>query len=212
MICKLINQRLDDYVDGALGADEQRALDEHIDACAACRQLVEAERHLRELLANYPAPRPDAGYFDRALARATHLGSTRQRNRWVLTGFGAAIAAGLLAWIIGGMLFKAPDLATPPDTLIAGVTMALEEPRTINLVFSSATELDDATLTVNLPAGIEIEGFAGQREITWMTDLRPGKNILPLRLVATAPTGGELLARLEHHERNRTFRIRVTVS
>jgi hypothetical protein len=90
--------------------------------------------------------------------------------------------------------------------------MVLEEPRTVNLVFSSATDLDDAVLTVNLPAGIEIEGFAGQREITWMTSLQAGKNILPLRLIAMTPHGGELLARLEHDGRDRTFRIRVEVS
>ena len=90
--------------------------------------------------------------------------------------------------------------------------MALEEPRIVNLVFSSDTELDDAVLTVSLPQGIEIEGFAGQREITWMTSLQAGKNILPLKLVATASYGGELLARLEHEDRDRTFRIRVTVS
>ena len=90
--------------------------------------------------------------------------------------------------------------------------MALEEPRTVNLVFSSATELNDAVLTVNLPAGIEIEGFAGQREITWVTTLQAGKNILPLRLIATTPHGGELLARLEHDNRDRTFRIRVNVT
>jgi hypothetical protein len=128
-----------------------------------------------------------------------------------MTGFGGALAAALVAWIIGGIFLKTPDIPGPGAT-IPGVTIALAEPKIVNLVFSSATELDDATLTVSLPQGIEIEGFAGQREITWMTSLHAGKNILPLRLIATTPHGGEVLARLEHDDRDRTFRIRVTVS
>jgi hypothetical protein len=79
-------------------------------------------------------------------------------------------------------------------------------------VFASATALDSATLTVTLPEGIELAGFPGQREIAWQTSLVEGKNLLPLKLVALTPAGGELLARLEHDNRNRTFRLRVDVS
>ncbi len=206
-----INEKLDDYMDGSLDEAETLALDAHVDSCNTCRQTVDSEQRLRGLLKDYPVPAPDDAYFDQALAKASHVSSNGQRNRWIMTGFGGAIAAGLLAWIIGGTLLKTPE---PVESVasIPGVTMVLEEPRTVNLVFSSATDLDDAVLTVNLPAGIEIEGFAGQREITWMTSLQAGKNILPLRLIAMTPHGGELLARLEHDGRDRTFRIRVEVS
>jgi hypothetical protein len=90
--------------------------------------------------------------------------------------------------------------------------MTLEEPRTVNLVFASTKALDMATLTVTLPAGIELAGFPGQREITWQTSLVEGKNFLPLKLIALSSAGGEVLARLEHDDRDRTFRLRVDVS
>ena len=168
------------------------------------------EREIIELLQDYPAPAPDEGFYERALVRATHEGSKRQRNRWMMTGFGAAIAATIAAWVIGGMLLNEPQL---PDAgaAIPGVTIALAEPRTVNLVFASAKALDSATLTVTLPDGIELDGFPGQREITWETSLSEGKNLLPLTLVAVTPTGGELLARLEHEDRDRTFRLQVEV-
>ena len=92
------------------------------------------------------------------------------------------------------------------------VAMTLEQPHTVNLVFSSAAALDDATLTVTLPPGIEVAGFAGQREITWRTSLREGKNLLPLKLIATLPTDGVLLATLRHGDDDRTFRFRIDVS
>lgn len=211
MACTRINEKLDDYTDGILDAGEMRTLDEHIDSCSLCRNTVESARRLRELLRDYPVPAPDTAFFDQALARASHVGTKGQRNRWIMTGFGGAIAAGLIAWVIGAMLLQTPVL-TGPAAVIPGVTMALEEPRTVNLVFSSAIPLVDAVLTVSLPDGIEIEGFEGLQEITWKTSLQAGKNILPLKLIAVAPHGGILLARLEHDDRDRTFRIRVDVS
>ena len=215
MSCTHINEKLDDFMDDALDDAEIALLNEHIDSCDSCRQALESEHRLRGLLRDYPVPAPDAAYIDAALAKASHDGAliaaSGQRNRWIMTGFGGAIAAGLVAWIIGGVLLQTPDDSDPAAN-IPGVTMVLEEPRTVNLVFSSETELNNAVLTVNLPAGIEIEGFAGQREISWTTSLQAGKNILPLKLIATTPHGGELLARLEHDDRNRTFRIRVNVT
>jgi hypothetical protein len=166
---------------------------------------------IQALLKDYPMPQADAGFFDQALVRATHQGSRQQRNRWVMSGFGGAIAAGLAVWVIGGMLLATPEM---PDAgaSIPGVTMALEEPRTVNLVFSSTEALDAATLTVSLPDGVELAGFPGQSEISWETSLNEGRNFLPLTLVALTPVGGELLARLEHEDRDRVFRLQLDVS
>jgi hypothetical protein len=172
--------------------------------------LNKHDQEVLELLQDYPAPAPDEGFLERALVRATHEGFRRQRNRWMMTGFGAAVAATIMAWVIGGMLLGEPQLPGA-KAAIPGVTIALAEPRTVNLVFASATALDSATLTVTLPDGIELDGFPGQREITWETSLSEGKNLLPLTLVAVARTRGELLARLEHDDRDRTFRLRVDV-
>jgi hypothetical protein len=172
---------------------------------------ITEEHELLDLLQDYPVPEAEAGFYDRALVRAVHRGSRRQRNRWVLAGFGSAIAAGLVIWMITALLMTTPQL---PDAepAIPGVTIAMEKEHTVRLVFSSAETLDSATLTVSLPDGIELVGFPGQREITWETSLEEGRNLLPLTLIALTPAGGELLARLEHKDRNRTFRLRVDVS
>ena len=172
---------------------------------------VMEERELLELLQDYPVPEAEAGFYDRAVVRAVHKGSRRQRNRWMLAGFGSAIAAGLAIWVITAMLMTTPQLPDAERT-IPGVTIAMEQEHTVRLVFASAEALDSATLTVSLPEGIELAGFPGQREITWETSLQEGKNLLPLTLIALTPAGGELLARLEHKDRNRTFRLRVDVS
>ncbi len=169
------------------------------------------DQEILELLRDYPMAEPSAGFFDRALVRATHEGLRRQRNRWVLTGFGSAVAAGIVLWLAAGLFLATPDPA-PPAPTIPGVVMTLEKPQTVNLVFASKAALDRATLTVSLPAGIELAGFPGQSEITWQTSLVEGRNLLPLELIALTPAGGEVLARLEHDNRNRTFRLRIEVS
>jgi len=169
------------------------------------------DQEIQALLKDYPMAEATTAFYDQALVRATHEGTRRQRNRWLMTGFGGALAAGLALWLIGGFFLTTPNLpATDPN--IPGITMTLEEPRTVNLMFASVTDLDSATLTVTLPDGIELAGFPGQREIAWQTNLKQGKNYLPLELIAVTPVGGEVLARLEHNDRDRTFRLRVEVS
>ena len=169
------------------------------------------DREIQALLKEYPAADASDGFFERALVRATHAGMRRQRKRWLMAGFGSAVAAGIVLWFVGGLLLSSPQLPQP-DSAVPGVTMTLEEPRTVNLVFASNKALDAATLTVTLPDGIELAGFPGQREIAWQTNLTEGRNLLPLKLIALTPAGGEVLARLEHDNRGRTFRLRVDVS
>jgi hypothetical protein len=174
-------------------------------------KLDNGDQEIQALLKDYPMPAASDTFFDQALVRATHEGTRRQRSRWVMTGFGSAVAAGLVLWLIGGNFAVAPQL---PDSAsaIPGIVMTLAEPRTINLVFASDESLNDARLTVMLPPGLEIKGFPGQREITWQTSLVAGKNLLPLKLLATAAISGEILATLEHGNRGQTFRLRVEVS
>ena len=169
------------------------------------------EQELLEMLKDYPVPEASAGFYDQALVRAAQQGTRRQRNRWLMTGFGSAVAAGLAIWAITAALITTPQLPDA-DPAIPGVTIALEQEQTVRLVFASATALDSAILTVSLPEGIELAGFPGQREISWETSLQEGKNLLPLTLIALTPAGGELLARLEHEDRDRIFRLRVDVS
>ena len=152
------------------------------------------DQEIQALLRDYPMGEASAGFYDQALVRATHEGTRRQRNRWLLTGFGSAVAAGLALWMISVVFMATPELPSS-EPAIPGVTMVLAEPQ-----------------TVRLPDGIELSGFPGQREVTWQTSLAEGKNLLPLKLIATSPLGGEVHATLVHNDRGRTFRLRVDVS
>lgn len=199
------DDHLDDRFDGQTAPEARDALDEHV---AAGADADAEERNLLALLRAYgadSAPAADPEFLRRALDHAVLTGAKRSRRRVWLKGFGSAIAAGLALFAITLTLLKEPEGGVPQ------VTMALYEPQTVHLVFASADELRDAQFTVTLPDGLELAGFEGEREIRWMTTLKAGKNVLPLRLVASSIEGGEVLATLEHEDDDRTFRLEVTV-
>ena len=161
------------------------------------------DKQLELLLKDYPAPTAEPGFYAAAMARATRRGA--QRRRWAWSGIGSAVAAGLAAWVVFAFL-----LGPAAESPIAGVTLAVAEPQTVNLMFSSELPLENATLTIILPPGVELDRFPGQREVSWETSLAAGKNLLPLQIRAT--NEGEILARLSHQDRSRTFRLHIDVS
>ncbi|MEL7184918.1 MAG: hypothetical protein AAFN50_00610, partial [Pseudomonadota bacterium] len=85
------------------------------------------DREITALLKDYPMPSAAADFYDQALVRATHEGTRRQRNRWMLTGFGSAIAAGAALWIVSAFLLTSPDMTgTETAPTLPTVTMTLE--------------------------------------------------------------------------------------
>jgi anti-sigma factor RsiW len=56
--CKSATLRLDDYVDGALAADEKAEVEAHLATCAACRDELESLRALLARAASLPRTMP----------------------------------------------------------------------------------------------------------------------------------------------------------
>ena len=177
--------------------------------------VARAERMGRAVASQF-VEGPSDGFFDHALDAAAREGSRDRRSRsfsrgWGI-GVGSALVAGVAMWLVAGLLLKAPELSAPDA--IAGLTIAMtmNETRRVNLMFASTNDLQDATLVVQLPTGVEVEGYAGRSEIRWSTQLQKGRNVLPLELVAISGNGGELIARVEHQSKQKTFRLNVSVT
>jgi len=102
MNCNQTSEQLDEYLDGALRTDDQVLFEEHLAQFAKCRTVVEEGQTLRSRLAQYgemTMPMPDAGFYARALAKATQSGMRKQRNCWVMTGFSGADRSDLASHI-----------------------------------------------------------------------------------------------------------------
>lgn len=208
MNCQDYQNQLDDFLDGDLVADERDALTSHLQSCAQCRAVFERAEGLARALAAYPVDVPSADFAERVLTRAK--APVRHRPpRLVAAGFVAAFAASVLTLIYTGLMVGAPG--SDPLEGLPSVSLSVEESRTINLVFASTMDIEDVTLLVDLPRGIELAGYEGLRQVRWKTMLTAGKNVLPLELKALAGMGGELTARLQHGASEKVFKVNVSV-
>jgi len=206
MNCQDFQAQLDEYLAGELPPNATDAAGVHLHDCAVCQRRLARMQAMRAALRSQPVPPPRSGFFEQALRKAQHPARSRVL-RWPRL-VGAAMAAGLAAWI-GFSGWLAPS--SKPAHELNGVTIALHETRTVKLSFNAERELTGATLHIRLPEGVELRGFPGQREIHWRTDLARGVNMLSLPLTAVAATDGSLLARLEHGQRSTELTVRVLV-
>lgn len=205
MNCRTFVERMDQYLNGTLDRAAHDAAGAHLRECADCQRSVAMLEALRAVLRDAPMPAPRPGFFDQALARA-QAAQPRRRRYWPYVT-GAAIAASLSLWVVLG---DRPNLS--PASTPASVTITLNQARTVQLAFNAEHELEEATLSIELPDGVDLEGFPGQREVRWRTNLARGANLLSLPLIARSPAGGTLLARVEYGNRRTQLVIPLHVS
>lgn len=196
MDCRYFALRVDDWLDGRLDAAEQEALRLHLQDCARCRRGHEDAESLRAEMRKLAAPAMRPGFAAQALAKA------------VAAPAGAVPAMALAASLVLGVGVAAILFAVRPEPAPT-VTLSLQQPERVHLVFNSAKALQGATLSLTLPENVQIVGYGDQRELTWRTDLREGANLLQLPLVLHGRTGGDFVAVLSHGESSKTFRLKI---
>lgn len=131
-------------------------------------------------------------------------------QRIVAFAFLGAFGLTMLTVVLTGLYVRSPSARRALET--PAVTLTIEEPRTINLVFGARSALADVELTVDLPPGIELVTHPGERRVVSRSELAAGDNALPLTLVARSGPGGQLAARLRQGGERKVFVVDVTVA
>jgi hypothetical protein len=210
MNCEDLIARLHE-TDDVAAATERSELNAHLAACPTCRDVQAAMAALTLERAIEP-PAPPAGAFDRALrmavaARPAAAGQTDRQRRgfWLGMGAGSALAASIVLGIV--MLY--PQFSGPPTAAVPQVTLALHEVRDVNIALDAPEALENAEIRVLLRGAIGLQGYDGQRELAWRTDLDRGVNRLTLPVVANGANGGQLVVEVLHAEKRRTFVVDV---
>ncbi len=205
MNCKQLTARIEDYCDGAMNGGERAEAEAHLAECESCSRCVRAEQRWRELLGEPEAPEPDAGFEARVL-QAVHGGGDARR-RWSTPVVGAAMAACLAGGLFLGQWFMPSTDTQKPETVVGPV--AEDSVQTLRLAFESGEALEDVTLTIELPPHAELASSPGERRLSWEVDLDKGNNLLALPVRTLFPGEGDLVARIRHGDRERTFRAPV---
>lgn len=205
MNCQEFLEQLDEYMTGELEPRVVDAAGAHLRSCPDCRQRLAHRHELRASLRQQAVPPPRPEFFGQALALARQSTAVRSSlwPRWV----GAGLAASLAVWIGFNWL----PSQRPESDKLAGIVISLRETKTVQLAFNAEQPLTGALLHIQLPEGVEMRGFPGQREIQWRTDLARGVNLLSLPLTAVTASQGTLRARLEHDARSTEFTVPLRV-
>ncbi len=203
MNCQKFQNKLDDYLDGLLDADEIQGIQHHAEVCSRCAELIAQEQRFRRELQDLAVLPPSPGFTARALrnARASQKASSSRRM------VSAALAATLMLGIaIGHFGSQEPALGQ-----LAEIQLQVNEPRNLSLAFNSPRDFEGATFVMALPPGVELVNFPGQQEIIWQADLKAGRNLLTLPLLAKNNRGGEVVAEIRHGKETKRFVLHVGV-
>lgn len=203
MDCSKTQELLDEYLDGELDAARRQAFETHLGSCADCSASVAEARHLNGLLRRLPAPAVRPEFTRAAFARARR---EHRQSRWLPRMAAGALAAGFAVWMVTVSLLGTQD--TAPEMPVQFVSV--DEVKTISVAMNSQRALSNVTLTLVLPEGLEIEGYQGQRELSWKTNLVAGVNLLPLPIRALNAGSGTLIARITHEGQSRELLVPIT--
>lgn len=207
MHCEDIGPMLNQSLDRP-ESDAARRAAEHLESCASCNDALRAVARLREERAR-PVPAPRSGAFRRAVraaAEAHGVGRRRDAGFWRGLAVGAAAAAGIAAAASMILSGGVADSVAPP-----AITLALHEPRAVSIAIDAPVPLREAEIQVMLRGAVDLQGFEGQRDIQWTTDLEQGINQLTLPVLATGVQGGQVQVVVTHGNRQKTFLVDVTI-
>jgi hypothetical protein len=192
---------------GSRAGGDLRAAMTHAAGCEDCHSALRALDALRTLR-DAPVPNASDGALERALDKALASAPVQRYRRGFWSGLasGAALAATMAALAVG-LWLRSGDGELP--TAVPEVRLALNQPRAVTVTLESPEALANAEVRVELRGAVALEGYDGQRELRWMTDLDRGVNQLTLPVMAIDTTGGQVLVEVTHGDKRRTFILDV---
>ena len=208
MKCEDIVELAQSGESGVMNETGRQFVIEHVAQCADCQdaiRAVEATRWLR----NQPIEPANHELFARAMGAAVQQqasDSSRRSGFWVGAGVGGAVAAAFFAAVVALGLLGAP---TTPAAGPAEFFVSMTEPRDLNIAIDVDSALPGATLSVSFFGGIELDGYASQRHLSWTADLHAGVNKLTLPIIALDSSGGQVVVRLEHPDSQQEFLVQL---
>jgi hypothetical protein len=203
--------RCEDAIESIRAAGPQRELRAALDHVARCEDCEAALRALDTMhaLRDEPAPIVDTAAIERAIDHAltTSPAQRYRRGFWSGLASGAAIAATVAAVAVG--IWLSGDRGGDVPVTVPEVRVALNRASAVTVTLESPEALANAEVRVELRGAVALDGYDGQRELKWSTNLDRGVNQLTLPVVALDAGGGQVLVEVAHGDKRRTFVLDV---
>ena len=207
MTCEFVSENIGAIVSGDLGASVRADCDRHIATCADCADALRGAEALAALSARKVESAPE-GLLSDLLDESLGVPAAPRRTSgfWLGAGFGGAIAASILVAALA-MGWIAPAVET--DSGAAQFTVALREPRNVEVAIETDRVLANASISIVVSGGVAIEGYGDRRQLSWTTDLEAGVNRLSIPITAINELGGQMVVRLDHPESEQQFLVNL---
>jgi hypothetical protein len=173
----------------------------HLGNCRQCRSYDRQMQAVVDCLKNLGC----SGQYDLESTRAGFLLENAYQRYRMAARSRQAMAATLLAGFIGGILFWAAiggvrnESSYPVISHSRTISLPVDGIKNISLAIDSDRTLAEVTFTVELPDGVELDGYPGQRRLSWQGPLHEGLNRLTLPLLThRLAREGVLKARIEY--------------
>jgi hypothetical protein len=172
---------------------------------------MELDSRLHQALRQLPVPPPQPGFAARVFAALPRKTAHRARQplAWAMAASLAA-AVGLGVWLDSGPApVRSAGSAAAPVAQAHVVALQAGKSGPVRLSFRSPRDLTGVTIRLQLPHGVELEGYPGRQSLEWQTDLQAGANVLELPLVMRDGEGGILTATLDSGRSHKAFTVQV---
>lgn len=203
MNCKDFDDFLDHYLDGLLDAEISLAIEAHAADCDRCRKLRDEARALQWQLANLDAESPSPDLQQRVWQPLREQEARRAASRrWMSPALTAGFVLALL------LMAVLPD----PSSKVPTVQLALMEEKQLQLMFTSDEAVAGAAFTIELPARVQFPGYPERQQVSWNANLKQGKNLLRLPIVAAGDVDDLMIARIRTANWEQVFELRLSTT
>ena len=203
MNCETTIRYLNEFLDGILDREKDQEIQLHIKNCESCHKLLQREQDLRTALLKLQVPKLRHDFVQFVLTKSRQQHALQKKRK---VAMGGALAAGFALFFVISLLVKLP--AENPG-VVPEITLARDQIHKIKLVINSKRVIDGATFTVQLPRNVALKGFPDQQTISWQGQLRQGKNLLVLPVIARGPVDGELITLIEKEQKKKVFHLNI---
>ena len=208
MNCTIAQQHINDWMDSLLPAQTNQSVQAHLDACAECCEKYAKEQQLRDLLRSLPVTPAQPGFATKVVERAIQHEQARQKQRkGFYQGVGVALAASIFLMVVIAVMPTADNSRNDN-----GLRIALHETHNLKLAFYAHKNMQNATVSINLPENVALQGYPGEKQLTWQVNLKKGDNSLSLPIRALQLASGELVATIEHGKQLKVLKVNISIT